>query len=98
MKSQLKRSINVAQRIASGMSQWCAYRYLSEVVLALIKGGQLSEQMKAGRNIALLGFFCPLFWFALLFGADKSTLMMHAAHSGIVFSIGVIIMFAGLLK
>ncbi|WPJ94534.1 hypothetical protein SH580_13945 [Coraliomargarita algicola] len=98
MKYQEKPSMHWAQRIASAVSKWCAYRYLSEVILALIRGGKLSEQMKAGRNIALLGFFCPIFWFALFLGADKSTLAMHAAHSGIVFSIGVVIMLASLIK
>ncbi|MGZ0657487.1 hypothetical protein ACWPKS_17955 [Coraliomargarita sp. W4R72] len=98
MKSQEKGAMNLVQRIASGLSKWCAYRYLSEVVLALIHGGKLSEQIKAGRNIALLGFFCPIFWFALFLGADKSTLALHAAHSGIVFLIGVVIMLIGLIK
>ncbi|MDQ8195725.1 hypothetical protein QEH59_14920 [Coraliomargarita sp. SDUM461004] len=98
MKSPEKGRMNRLQRIASGLSKWCAYRYLSEVILALIHGGKLSEQMRAGRNIALLGLFCPIFWFALFLGADKSTLALHAAHSGIVFLIGVGIMLVGLIK
>jgi hypothetical protein len=58
----------------------------------------MTEQTRAGRNIALLGFFCPIFWTALFLGADKATLYLHATHSGIVCLIGVVIMLAGLIQ
>ncbi|MDQ8182604.1 hypothetical protein [Pelagicoccus sp. SDUM812005] len=58
----------------------------------------MTEQVKAGRNIALLGFFCPFFWIALLSGAEASTLGLHAAHSGIVFLAGLGILTVGLMK
>jgi len=35
---------------------------------------------------------------AILSGASGTTLMFHAAHSGIVFLIGVVIMIIGLIK
>lgn len=74
------------------LSKWCAYSHLYRLLLSITRGDKLSEQGKAGRNIALLGLFCPFFWYALLSGAQTSTVMMHAAHSGIVFLIGVVIM------
>jgi len=80
------------KRALSKLSQWCAYTHLYKLLKTLIKGEKLSEQTKAGRNIALLGLFCPFFWYALLSGAQTSTVIMHATHSGIVFLIGVAIM------
>jgi hypothetical protein len=98
MKSEDSGRKNPVRRICVGLSKWCAYSYLCELVLARLRGKKLTEQVKAGRNIALLGFFCPIFWFALFLGADKSTLVMHATHSGIVFTVGVVIMVTGLIK
>jgi len=74
------------------LSRWCAYSHLYRLLLSITRGDKLSEQGKVGRNIALLGLFCPFFWYALLSGAQTSTVMMHATHSGIVFLIGVVIM------
>ena len=77
----------------SNLAKWCAYSHMLKVLTALLKGDGLSEQTKAGRNIALLGLFCPLFWIALLTGASKSELMFHATHSSVVFLIGIVIIF-----
>jgi len=80
------------KRVLSKLSQWCAYTHLYKLLKTLVNGEKLSEQAKAGRNIALLGLFCPFFWYALLSGAQTSTVIMHATHSGVVFLIGVAIM------
>jgi hypothetical protein len=98
MKSNKQDHTTGIRRLVNSLSRWCAYRYLYQVASALIRGGQLSEQVKAGRNIALLGFFCPFFWFALFSGANASTIALHAAHSGIVFLIGIGILVIGLIK
>ncbi|SDZ91140.1 hypothetical protein SAMN05660420_00698 [Desulfuromusa kysingii] len=90
--------VEFTAKIAKNLSKWCAYTHMFKVFTALIKGGDLSEQTKAGRNIALLGFFCPFFWIALLSGADGSTLAFHATHSGIVFLIGVAIIITSFKK
>lgn len=84
-------------RIAK-VERWCAYTHLAKVCVALIRGEKISKQAEAGRNIALLGFFCPFFWIALLSGAEKATLLFHATHSAIVFLVGVAIMVVGLNK
>ncbi|GEM79138.1 hypothetical protein [Vibrio superstes] len=80
------------------LSKWCAYSYMFKVFSTLIRGGDLSEQGKTGRRIALLGIFCPLFWYALFTGASKPELVFHASHSSIVFLIGLAIMIASLRK
>ena len=82
----------------SRLTKWCAYSHLVKVVLALVKGEAMSEQVRAGRNIALLGFFCPFFWYALLTGESQNELSFHALHSGGVIMIGLVLMLVGLKK
>lgn len=81
-----------------GFRRWCAYHHLCNVISSLIKGEKMSGQIKAGRNIALLGICCPLFWTALLTGERGSALAFHAMHSGVVCLIGVAIMIVGLVN
>lgn len=76
----------------------CPYRHLYRMLSTLIRGGKMTEQVRTGRNIALLGLFCPFFWFALFSGASRSALLLHASHSGIVFLAGVCILIVGLIK
>jgi Na+/H+ antiporter NhaD/arsenite permease-like protein len=76
----------------------CAYGHLYKAATAVIKGNHGSELTKIGRNIALLGLFCPFFWFALFTAADRTTIMFHAIHSSLVFFIGVVIMIFGIVK
>ncbi|MBT62496.1 MAG: hypothetical protein CML13_04715 [Puniceicoccaceae bacterium] len=80
------------------MSELCAYKHLYRTLSTLVRGGEMTEPVRAGRNIALLGIFCPIFWFALFSGANASTLKLHAAHSGIVFLTGLTILMIGLIK
>lgn len=49
---------------------------------------RLLEGIKTGRNIALVGVFCPIFWTSLFMGAERSVLLFNAAHSGIFICIG----------
>lgn len=92
------RFMKVITNILTRLSKYCAYSHIYKVLYILIRGGKLSDQTKMGRNIALLGIFCPFFWFALFTGADSSTLVFHASHSSIVFLIGVFIMWLSLKK
>jgi hypothetical protein len=80
------------------LKKWCAYSHIANMITMLIHGKSLSGQTRTGRNIALLGLFCPFFWIALLSGASGATLMFHAVHSSIVFLIGVVIMIISLIK
>lgn len=52
---------------------------------------QFRNGMKSGRDISLIGFFCPFFWFSLFAGADKSTLLLNAYHSGVVIALGLVV-------
>jgi hypothetical protein len=88
--------VKTISKMLSGISKWCAYSQMYRLLLALFNGAEWSEQTKVGRNIALLGIFCPFFWFALFSGANSSVLTFHACHSSIVFLIGVVIMIISL--
>ena len=82
--------------VVNRLSKWCAYSHIFKILSALMNKGEISELTRTGRNIALLGLFCPFFWYALLTGASKAVLTFHATHSAIVFLLGIVIMFAGL--
>ncbi|GAB2648075.1 hypothetical protein GCM10026988_15120 [Vibrio panuliri] len=82
----------------NNLAKWCAYSHMFKVFSALINGEDISDQTRAGRNIALLGLFCPFFWYALFTGASKAELAFHATHSGVVFLIGMVIMFVSMRK
>lgn len=86
------------KKLLSGAAKWCAYSHIFELVRVLLNGGELSNQTRTGRNIALLGLFCPFFWIALFSGVTGAELAFHAIHSGIVFLIGMVIMFVSLRK
>ncbi|WP_299781526.1 hypothetical protein [uncultured Formosa sp.] len=45
--------------------------------------------IKTGRNIALVGIFCPFLWFAILSGASKDFIILNAMHSGIIVCLGL---------
>ncbi|ETX12395.1 hypothetical protein MUS1_02030 [Marinomonas ushuaiensis DSM 15871] len=80
------------------LKKWCAYSHIANLISMLIHGKSLSGQTRVGRNIALLGLFCPFFWIALFSGVRGTTLMFHAAHSSLVFLIGAVIMIISLIK
>lgn len=84
--------IKPVKKMVVKLSKWCAYSHIFHLLISRLKGENMSNEAKAGRNIALLGFFCPFFWYSLFSGADKSTITFHAIHSGIVFLFGVVIM------
>lgn len=52
----------------------------------------LRQNIILGRNMALIGFFCPIFWMSLFSGADTSTLLFNAVHSGLVILLGLVVM------
>jgi len=47
--------------------------------------------LKTGRNISLVGIFCPFFWYALLTGMNQKIIILNAIHSSIVITIGLIV-------
>ena len=78
--------------ILNKLSKFCAYSHIYKLIKDLLNNRDISEQTKTGRNIALLGFFCPFFWYALFSGAPQNELLVHASHSGIVLLVGLVIM------
>lgn len=87
----------------------CPYTALGKKALHALKAGppqpapdpDLSSRLRGriamGRNIALIGFFCPIFWCCLLAGAKAQTVWFNAVHSGIVMLIGLALMAQGKL-
>jgi len=58
----------------------------------------LSKNIKTGRNIVLIGVFCPFLWFAIISGASKDFIILNAIHSGFVAAIGLLVMFVNYLR
>jgi hypothetical protein len=56
---------------------------------------QIVQRVKLGRNIALIGVFCPFFWIALFSGASRDFVYFNAMHSGIVIAVGYVILIKG---
>ena len=48
--------------------------------------------IKTGRNISLVGLFCPFLWYAILSGASKDFIVMNVVHSGIIVGLGLVIL------
>lgn len=78
------------------LMNFCAYTHLWRVIKQAITERKLPDSAKPGLFIAALGFFCPLFWIALLTGASKAELIFHAVHSTIVFCIGIALLLRAL--
>ncbi len=85
-------------RTGSAVVRLCAYRQVYRAVFGSSGKFGASEQIQMGRNIALLGLFCPLFWISLLSGAEPSTIALHGIHSGVVFLIGAAMLVFGLVR
>jgi len=80
------------QSVRQMLMSFCAYTHLWRVIKHAIVERRLPDSIRQGALIALLGFFCPFFWLALLMGASKAELIFHATHSGVVFCLGVLLM------
>ena len=87
----------ISERIKK-LTTFCPYTHLWRIARSAVATRKLPESVKPGAYIALLGFFCPLFWTAYFTGADDTVLFFHATHSGVVFGIGILLMIVGLRK
>lgn len=47
--------------------------------------------IKTGRNISLVGVFCPFLWYSILSGASKNFIVLNLIHSGIIVAIGLVV-------
>jgi len=56
------------------------------------KNNQLFKKgMQTGRNIALVGVFCPFLWYSILSGGTKDFIILNAIHSGIIVCLGLVV-------
>lgn len=96
------RVIKKAFRFLSDIGSSCPYTMLGKKVIRFARCKRddekkyindnernLLKRIKTGRNIALIGFFCPIFWISLFSGARGQELYFNAVHSGIVVLIGL---------
>ena len=62
------------------------------------KAEEYKAGIKLGRNIALIGFFCPIFWGSVIMGAPASVILFNLTHSGIIIALGALIALQNYLK
>ncbi|RPD99996.1 hypothetical protein EGM88_01670 [Aureibaculum marinum] len=84
--------------------KWCPYTLAVQKCITLINGNNKIDKpkdskiigykngIKMGRNITLVGVFCPFFWYTLISGKSTTIILMNAMHSGIVIVIGILVM------
>jgi hypothetical protein len=58
-------------------------------IKAAVQEKRLPQASKTGIFIALLGFFCPLFWVPFLSGKPLNELWFDIIHSGVFVAIGI---------
>ncbi|MFB9052485.1 hypothetical protein ACFFVB_05275 [Formosa undariae] len=81
--------------------QACPYTLVGKTCVDAIKGKSVTPKktpknshlykkgMQTGRNIALVGVFCPFLWYSILSGGSKDFIILNAIHSGIIVCIGL---------
>ena len=67
----------------------CPYTHVFRSFKAAVREKKLPQASKTGIFIALLGFFCPLFWFPFLSGTPLNEPWFDIIHSGIFVAIGI---------
>jgi len=63
-----------------------------------VKKRTLLSGVVIGRNLALLGLFCPIFWVSLFSGASAAAIRFNAIHSACFVMIGLIWMAISLIR
>jgi len=67
----------------------CPYTHVFHSVKIVVREKKLPQAAKTGALIALLGFFCPLFWVPFLSGKPLGELWFDIIHSGAFVAIGI---------
>ncbi|GAA5219980.1 hypothetical protein [Membranihabitans marinus] len=82
----------------------CPYTILGKKGIEIFKAAPKSDKnienkmqryktgMKTGRNISLVGVFCPFLWYAILSGASKEFIMLNVIHSALFVVLGLLIL------
>ncbi|MDW5290323.1 hypothetical protein [Formosa sp. PL04] len=83
--------------------QACPYTHVGKTCISAMKGEYkpvknstnkilaYKSRMRTGRNISLVGVFCPFLWYAIISGASTNFILLNAMHSGIIVAIGLLI-------
>lgn len=93
-------------RSLKSASASCPYTMLGKKVVETAAGKSKPQQaagaepywrstVRTGRNIAIIGVFCPFFWISLFSGASAPMIRFNAVHSAIVILIGLLVMAFG---
>jgi len=69
---------------------FCPYTHVFRSIKTTVQGKKLPQAAKTGIFIALLGFFCPLFWVPFLSGKPIGELWFDLLHSGAFVAIGIV--------
>ncbi len=101
----MRELIKKASKCLTEIGASCPYTMLGKKAVQSARGksdriprvsrereNELAARMKTGRNIALIGVFCPFFWYSLFSGAPADDVRFNAMHSGVVIIIGLAIM------
>ncbi|MBP1840003.1 hypothetical protein [Formosa algae] len=81
--------------------QACPYTLMGKHCKDVLKGKSkqqstpklksIKQGMKMGRNIALVGVFCPFLWISVLSGASTDFIILNVIHSGIIVCLGLVV-------
>ncbi len=101
----MKTLVRFFQSIANA----CPYSLAAKKGLAMARGEKTArpqnapptrkfeQGIKMGRNIALVGVFCPFLWYSILSGKSREFILLNLIHSGIIAGLGVLLMLINLL-
>ena len=82
----------------------CPYSVLGKKSVGFLKGTSsrgrglksktevLKSGIKTGRNILLVGLFCPFLWYSILTGSSRDFIIFNVVHSGIIVGLGFLIL------
>lgn len=97
--------MNAGLRFLTTLGSSCPYTIAGKKILQVLRGRpaegaarvtdremNLWGRVRTGRNIALIGLFCPIFWVSLFTGVRGDQLYFNLVHSGVVVLIGVAVM------
>jgi len=91
-----------AKRILRSIIQACPYTLVGKKCVDVAKGTpkpkirnrSTASQLgiRTGRNIVLVGIFCPFLWYSILSGSSAHFITLNLIHSGVIVGIGLIVM------
>lgn len=101
--------MNTIVSFIKSMIKACPYTLAGKKCIAVVKGkkqtvqendnktARLKKGMKTGRNISLVGIFCPFFWYSLLTGMSTNFIILNAIHSALFILLGLFVMLVNYL-